>query len=410
VTWYLDAIDPRGGRAIAAQRKANLSASSSLDENTPVAFIGGPLFEPQVVSSRAAGFAMARGRAQFGLHANGEEVAFDSVAAVAEFVRRTYVRGSGGDGSGENGVPPLPLAPDEDDGGFDAEALPRLESNPEIDLIARILAHSNRFLSVSGSLKPGASVMSVPLAGAGRAPSAYGFGIGRLVRGAVRMLREVVRRCPSKSGTMEYLGWCETFDRALYVVTAMDLWGRLPRHLSAGFNGVRQWLFDAPPDRLPLRYRWLIRQLVRGDFRRGSPLPLQWNGFRFFPETYDPVSDLARIPVAKKFIPDVSTDARNLLAVLSVVTATPADLLLHDPKAASVQAVMEARAELALLAAAYLNLGTERQSANWGDATSDLFLARLVSTAESWLSANCPKRVFAIAVEKMICTCSTLPA
>jgi hypothetical protein len=411
VTWYIDAIDPRGGRAIAVQRLSDLVNGSRLEENAAVAFIGAPLFEPQIIGSRSVGLSMSRlGHSQLGLFVEGEEVPFDSVDAVAEFVRRSYVRGSGGDGGGESGVPPLPAAPDRGDDGFDSEGIRGFEGDEKNDVVARVMGYFKFYADASIKWELGKSLQPERFSSAGYvALEGDNLGIQRLARGALRALREVVRRCPRSSGSSEYLNWCQTLNRAMYIITTLNLWERMRRELRGPPHDVGRWLLPERAAPVPVPYQWFIDQMVLPD---GNQPYWTWHlylsSFQFFHDSQDPVADLARMPVASKHLAGVPEDARNLLSMLSVLTATPADLL--NVYAHKKPDDNEARAELVLFAAAYLNLGNERPPPGLDDATSAVLLRRLLSRTELWLSANFPRRVFAPVVESVISSCSSLVA
>jgi hypothetical protein len=106
--WFIDAIDPRGGLAVATWRESDLLDEKGALPEGPSIFVGPPTFVPELVASRATGFALARVSGQIGLFDDKGEIPFKGPAEVVEFVRRTYLRGAGGDGAGESGgTPPL---------------------------------------------------------------------------------------------------------------------------------------------------------------------------------------------------------------------------------------------------------------------------------------------------------------
>jgi hypothetical protein len=410
VTWYIDAIDPRGGRAVAAQRSSDLVRGSRLEENAAVAFIGAPLFEPEFIGSRSLGLSMSRlGHSQLGLFLEDEEVPFDSLDAVAEFVRRSYVRGSGGDGAGEGGVPPLPAAPDRGDDGFDSDGIREFESDEKHDVVARVLNFSAFIEHLTNELKLGESRQPERFSSADyNELKASHLGIQRLTRGAVRTLREVVRRCPRFPRSAEYLNWCRTLDRVIYMISALGLWAQIRREIRGSPGDARRWLMTEPDELAPRTYRRIIDLLVEVDDTSESRVRWRPYAFEFLHYSQDPVADLASVPVASKYLANVPQDGRNLLSILSLMTATPGDLLTVNGYGNA--HVNEARAELALFAAAYLNLGNERPNPRLEDVTMFMFLGRLLSRTEQWLSANFPRRVFAPEVENVIVSCSLIAA
>ena len=97
--WYVDAIDVRGGMAVGTQRNRDLM-QDSWNESGPSVFISPPAFALNSCRPERQALPLLRNFAQTGLFNDGQEVPFDSLAALAEFVRRSYLRGTGGDGAG----------------------------------------------------------------------------------------------------------------------------------------------------------------------------------------------------------------------------------------------------------------------------------------------------------------------
>ena len=194
----------------------------------------------------------------------------------------------------------------------------------------------------------------------------------------------------------------------MYIISALGLWAHMRREIRGAADNVRRWLLTAPDTLAPMPYRWFIELLLEVDDTNHSRVTWRPYGLEFFNHSQDPVTDLASVPVASRHLAEVPEDARNLLAILSLMTATPGDLLTVNGYGHS--DVYEARAELAFFAAAYLNLGTKRPSSGLDDATLAVFLRRLVSRTELWLSADFPRRVFAPKVESIIGSCSSLGA
>ena len=80
-------------------------------------FIRAPDFSIEQLASSAIGMTASRGTFQAGFYnEEGEEIGFVSPGAVAEFVRRAYLSGSGNEGDDGGGEPPdLPRDGGEDD-------------------------------------------------------------------------------------------------------------------------------------------------------------------------------------------------------------------------------------------------------------------------------------------------------
>lgn len=115
-SWYIDAFDAPGGLAFASHRPPDLTDPEPA-LGGPAWVISAPDFQPQALSSRAIGFAASQRGLQLGLSLDGlTEVAFPSLPALAEYVRRLFMAGGGNDGAG--GVTPSDdEPPDSPDGG-----------------------------------------------------------------------------------------------------------------------------------------------------------------------------------------------------------------------------------------------------------------------------------------------------
>ncbi|WP_321945383.1 hypothetical protein [Paraburkholderia sp. J10-1] len=126
--WYIDTIDARSGYAFASHRVQDLNDTTALFDSTDTFFIEAPQFVPERVSSRAVSFGAARASFQTGLFFDVDnEVAFPTLSAVAEFVRRAY--GSGGSTDDDGGSTPAPFVPPTPKDG-DGEAV---SSEPPFD-------------------------------------------------------------------------------------------------------------------------------------------------------------------------------------------------------------------------------------------------------------------------------------
>lgn len=112
--FYIDALDGLGGAAFGSLREGNLAIAEAAGD-APAWYIAAPDFRPRPVSSRAIGLAANRGGFQLGFSIDGEtEVPFKSLEVLAEYVRRLFISGGGGDGPG--GVGPTFPPPPEDGG------------------------------------------------------------------------------------------------------------------------------------------------------------------------------------------------------------------------------------------------------------------------------------------------------
>jgi hypothetical protein len=402
--WFIDAIDARGGLAIATQRQTDLKLDASADAGASV-FISPPAFSPEFVGSRSIGFALARNRGQLGLFHMDDEVPFDNLAAVAEFVRRSYLRGAGGDGTGENGgssPPPSPEGgepPDEP-----TEGLRGIEGGDESAVgtdpvaallrLARINSGHSKQLPI-GKSHPG-ETLSKPVGTATEADLRR----RRLARGALRVVRELIRRRPNRQP--DKLHWVTTLEKLAFVVTRMALWPVMLEEFH--HEDAVSWVYGRSyrPGEAPDYTLYNLFQRTP----EGRPwywLDWYWAGWAMT-DTFD---DLAVFPVPPTTVPFAAKDGQNLQALLSAAAATP-EQMLHTNNG-----VLEYEcAELALFAAACLNLGGERSLGLWRPHTDSWvqFVDHLAVRAQTWLGDNIPRFVYATEVEELIAQASGVPA
>ena len=109
--WRIDTLDGRGGLAFASWRPADLADAASLPDR-PVFYFSPPAFTPSPVASAATALAAERHGFQLGVYDETGEVPFETLADVAEFVRRIYVGTGRSDGT-DGGSDPPPVPPPE---------------------------------------------------------------------------------------------------------------------------------------------------------------------------------------------------------------------------------------------------------------------------------------------------------
>ena len=342
--WYIDAIDVRGGLAVGTQRNSDLM-QDSWNESGPSVFISPPAFAPEFVQARTTGFALGRNYAQTGLFNDGQEVPFDSLAALAEFVRRSYLRGTGGDGAGENGGSFPPPAP-EGGGRGEGEGLHPLEGDegekdPAMALleVARANSHLAQLMKV-GESRPG-SILPRPDMDIHRPSKTRGR---RLARGALRVLRELFRRRAVHS--LDELHWATTWEMLLGILARMGL----PSVIIHEFNDPHSAFAWTTGKRQPTGH---FEQILLHLFEQRYDWPyVRW--YRMGWSSRDTFDCLAALPAPPQVVPFAPANGQNLQAVLAAVTSTPAAIL----SLGGVQLEEEA-AELAVFAAACLNIGNE---------------------------------------------------
>lgn len=134
--WYIDALDADGGIAFASFRHADT------EDCGHVVLMRAPYFTPEPVAAQAVALGAIHIGAQTGVIVEGNELGFDSLEQVAEFVRRSYI--AGGTSRGDP-APPAPDQPGPDsegggDGGRPPFDWPRYEANGSLGELAERFA------------------------------------------------------------------------------------------------------------------------------------------------------------------------------------------------------------------------------------------------------------------------------
>jgi hypothetical protein len=370
-----------------------------------IAFFAPPAFVAELAATRTVGFALARHRAQAGVFLDGEEVAFDNLAAVAEFVRRVYLSGGGGDGTNESGgVAPLPSP---EGGTRPSEAgMVHLGGDGENDPAGALLAFTRHYLQLASKTKDGASTPSppppmLPIAGG---PGADVRG-RRLVRGALRVLREINRRRPNRDAMPDVLRWLATLEHFATIATRMGLWPMLGKEFQDE-RTFAAWLYNRPSQQKHDEIDEIIQRFpfdpygIRHHYP-GYMLPLSGHVAR------DCLDILAQFPVLPEVVPFAAPSGQNLQTLLVKVAAAPLEMFQAND-----QRFGEERAELALFAAACLNLHTDWCPDLWyfDRRICIQFLDRLADLALAWLGSNLPKFIYSLSVEGVIAGASKVPA
>ena len=406
-TWFIDAFDARAGFAVATQRPRDL-IQSVLANAGPSAFITPPAFTPEFLDNRLIGFALARGRAQTGLFIGEQEVAFDNLAAVVEFVRRSYLRGAGGDGPAESGgQPPLPPGPRSGElgplpglmpeRGFERDQLLQFD-----DAVCALIKFAEDAQATSLSTSSGGSGPPVPPTTRYDAASAnVQVSAANLARGAFWVIEELVRRRPSLGDASTVHDWLVVVDRFVVLVFRMGLW---PLIADEYRNGPKNTLMREYVGLPPYGELERIFKLLLFD---GYP-PWHWDDLPRtaigVPDLFD---DLALLPAPEPMATFARGDAKSLQTLLSGFVALPTDLLRMPGSP-----VQRRYVETVLFATACLNLKSDVSPARgaYDLIIAQEFVSRLVSRSMRWLDDNLARRFFATDVEGLIGSAATIPA
>jgi hypothetical protein len=419
VAWRIDSIDARAGAAFGSWRDADLS-SGRLEADTASIYFAPPYFLPEAVTSRGIGFGAARGSAQLGVFVYGEELAFATLEALAEFVRRAYLTSGGGDlpGGGAAGGGPRtpPLAPER--GGLDLAGL----GSPAEDLDGawNVVGVASQVRETASRLtfRTGTPVSPASFDGNAEAAAKQGgsgdLGGGTLVRGAEELVLALLGRFPLNGRPLDIVPWGESSLRLSNAISRLHLWRSI-------MEGPNRSVLDAGAQQIgralniPSDHPYLLPLIMQG----GSPiwpLHLPWE-FLIFPVTWgnyrgvdtDPLDDLAAWPLPPEVRPLVGSSEPDPSAfhLMSAICGAPAKLL------GSGDGFLAGRTAAILLfcAARILAENAEPFGVAWGSGTlREASLGRVTTTSLQWLMGQWPTQVFPLQIEEIIAEAAALPA
>lgn len=368
LAWYIDCLDPVGGLCFAARRPADLMNGRDTDLSLPAVHIGPPAFEPEMVSSRAIAMAAAAGPFQHGLLLDGQEVAFHSLDALVEFVRRSYLSGGRGDSAaGRTGGPPPP------EGGPDFEppsgGRVAADSKGGLASLVDFGAGLKRAMGRLGETYEEAGALSFTTVDAGDHAG--------LADAAEVLFAELLARLPAARSSGWRAGWLAAYTSLASAIVHLGLWEEVATspHLLAirrrvGTIGV------ADP--------WVDRLAIEEDGR----LVLRWSAFHV--RSPDPFDDLASWPMPSR---NAAAGVRTVADHLSSVIGYPAELGQDNWRSAAI----------ALFAACHL-VRPPAPAGAWildAEAASALRAER-IAAAMAWLRRQLPTFVFRSELEAAI--------
>jgi hypothetical protein len=420
--WRLDTLDPLGGLAFASYRVSELQASA-LDAGVPAIFIGAPTFQPVSLTNRSVGLAASRRSFQAGLFLRGDEVGFPDLEDVIEFVRRCYIRGGSGGGSAPGGGPlPLPEGgPEfpvgpifEGTGGGEGD-LPgewsdvlRNDLKNYSNLSASLDLKSPGYSSFTAWSKPSSLLRGRALLRTSRLPAVGGA--EGLVRGAIRLVDEVVRRAPVHSTDDEELAnWLAVYVRLTAVIRKMGIWQWVSQsphqeHLTHMFNVLRQYVMARTSGKL---FEWMDHQ----PFLYGAHVPWSLNAL----EWTDAIDDLHQWPVPRGVGRPLNSPGNSsnptLLNFLAAFLANPPTVPNSSKLIPEIDLALFAAARIVSPAASGWDGYAADTSIGWTSLDfQHRMLVRLTEFAWAWLIEQLPRRVFGSLLEKAIEQTSTLIA
>ncbi len=408
--WYIDALDPRSGRAFASYRKSDLQIVENLDTAKGTYFLEPPAFAPVQVS-RSIGFSATRYQFQAGLFDENGELPFDQLDDVVEFVRRSYLRRGGGAGGGpEPGVPPEP-PPEPTEGPADLTGQDPLTNLREI---------VKQFKTPKVNISPGATLpvefIDTEAKGSGT------FAKRRLGRGALALALEQIAvfqpNSDFESSTRQRSRLLRLFQaiasaglvEEVYATaegdTAIEYW--LTQQFDHLNFSALHWIISESPDTSKIMPGLILAFLASGgddaelwpEVLHGfyKPDSWYWFGWYFNQREDDPVGLLAELAVPAELADAYKAQADAPMSVGQFLFS-----FLAAPQLAAEKS--DLAIEVALFASACLVLpsvqsrlpehGVYRRETN--------NRAKLVAfEAEKWLRGNMPKKIFSTAAEALL--------
>lgn len=372
--WKIDTLDARGGLAFASWYDEP-SLDSDGDSRNYCIFVGAPSFEPEPITNRAIALAASRGAFQTGLFADGNEVLFPTPSAVAEFVRRVYLRSGGGDGAEGGGgerPPPRPLGS------------PELPRSPEVageefegpSLRPKIMEAVKNFQKIASQLKADSVeqfkwVFDIDLERERKSISRGSDGPAMLASASVQLIYEMAQRFPFKGEPLALARWQRDARRLGALLCHLDLWPLLlsapyrqslellTKHLAESIHGFDSIIAKYPEDfrtNIVLMLLFLdgpladdydgIRWYLRSCFDSCFPGPF-WPISGATKDIGEPIEAIARIPLPEgfgKFIDPNLKDNASLYHALTAFVGAPATILTLDRPAALIDLVLFASA------------------------------------------------------------------
>lgn len=433
--WRIDTLDARGGLAFASCRGEDGAEGSSAGGEPHCIFVGAPDFRPEPVANRSIALAAGRGAFQTGLFLGGAEVPFPTATAVAEFVRRAYLRSGGGDGAdggGGEGPAPRPEGPPD---------LLRLEFGVEEARLRSAISDAiAKFQKLSSSLKLGEikTFNDWPSAPDRYRPSAsdrtdrkaemagVSDGPSMLASAALRLIYEMVKRLPSGKDPHALARWQRDAYRLGDLLAYLDLWPILRsaphyRTLASLAEGLARTNYDLPilgiiKNHIPAE--WQNDAILFVLFVNGPALDddeadgffylefERYDGAARARRTVDPIGDLSRIPLPQDFEKFIGSELRDGASLYHALTAfigsppnaTDNSALIDVILFASACIVGPDGAQSLSSTGDWLPLGGRQNISKMRRAA----VQELVDDAWNWLREHLPNIVFAPSVEKAI--------
>ena len=408
--WRIDSLDARAGMAFGSWRPADLTWERGVDLERTAVFLAPPYFRAQALNDRTVGFSASRSRAQFGVFIRETELAFATLDALSEFVRRVYQTSGGGDlgGGGGPGGPPVhgPEGGGPEIGGVDfpAGGLGGAQAVVHAAREAQDLAESLPHDFSLGEPVP----TKTPVA---TRPSDQNYptvDAATLAWGAQELVIELIRRFPLKGSHADIVRWGESGNRLGEAIGRLDLWAKI---LEGAGGPVLDTAAKQIHAKLPTpfdnrRLIWLLMQ------RGASYYYAFWKDYYPFPTVGyrtqdDPVDDLSVWPLpddVKRLIGSMEKDP-SAFHLMASVCGSPQKLVSSGIESISLRA-----ASIVLFCAARVVGETTPQSVV-AFVNADLYdeaIRMATRNSWDWLVQQWPAIIFPTEVEKIIGQSATL--
>jgi hypothetical protein len=438
--WTIDTFDPRGGLAFASWWDDPNASGNPGSEPTCI-FVGAPDFRPEVVANRAIALAAGRGSFQTGLFVGPVEVPFPTVSAVAEFVRRVYLRGGGGDGAdggGGDGPPPrpverpdLPLLPELTEEGYEGRGL-------RSEILAAVENFQLKAKGVAIESAPRSVEWPAAIEGTNGGGGAHraGDGPAMLASAALRLIYEMARRLPSAGAPAALARWQREAQTLGRLISNLGLW---PLLLSGPYYGSLRTLASSL---VRGNYGLAILDILKGGFPSefltnvvmyllfvgGLPLDdrdeAEWLFYHWRRDHYpfdlppwnssvrgaiDPVAALRRIPLPEElteFVGSTLKDGTSLYHAVNAFMGSPQTIWKQGQAAQLIDIVLFASASIVETEGGqFLSELTAWMFWNGPRTISPTRRVAIQTAADnawSWLAQHLPALVFGEALENVI--------
>lgn len=387
--WRIDTLDGRGGLAFASWRTSDLEDGTALSDR-PTFYFSPPAFTPLPVASSATALAAERHGFQLGLFDADGEIPFDSIADVAEFVRRLYLGSGRSDGTDGGGTPPVPPPPtgEPPDIGPMTEEWRESQFNSDVSEFLSSIEKTPR-----GRAKPAHWHLGQNQPKVGKPSSSPIF------RGAELTLIEMLARFPVSKREEEIETWEAAASRlaaSLFRIGVMNFVDNefSPTLLHFCRNFLQSLHFGEATDlSYPISSTFMV--MIHGHterWRHGYPFLL--NG----PTSSEPLDDLAHFPISKIHASAIcapNPDRASVADLLSAILASPG----LKSKAPNIDAILQfAAARIVSFDGAPWTSGRSI----FPDKSLARETARLTMKAGEWLDRELPRLNFSSSVEILI--------